>query len=158
MYEGSSCTQLLEASVQQPVMNLIWLHLHCDLLCMHTRSRRHSFKCIMALTLHYIVHFHASILPRTALADNCMPARGYNSFAVLASAHHTGPAALQGALGTFSIHKQLQLFAKLKAPDVAAVEDLEWVVLYYALRTGHCDKAIQVRHHCSAHAMTRHCS
>lgn len=51
---------------------------------------------------------------------------------------------LQGALSSSSTLAQLRAFAKIRAKDVQNERDLDWEVLYLALRCGHLDEAIKV--------------
>jgi len=53
---------------------------------------------------------------------------------------------LQGALSSSSTLAQLRAFAKIRAKDVGSDRDLDWEVLYLALRCGHSDEAIKVQH------------
>ncbi len=53
---------------------------------------------------------------------------------------------LQGALSSSSTLAQLRAFARISAKDVGSDRDLDWEVLYLALRCGHFDEAIKVRH------------
>ena len=51
---------------------------------------------------------------------------------------------LQGALSSSSTLMQLRAFAKLHSKEVTDDRDLDWEVLYLALRCGHFDQAIKV--------------
>ena len=51
---------------------------------------------------------------------------------------------MQGALNSSSTLVQLRAFAKIKSPDIQDDRDLDWQVLYLALRCGHFDEAIKV--------------
>ena len=60
--------------------------------------------------------------------------------------HHFTPAVLlQGALSSSSTLAQLRAFAKIRAKVVGSDRDLDWEVLYLALRCGHSDEAIKVQ-------------
>ncbi|DBA91772.1 TPA: hypothetical protein ACH3X1_003362 [Trebouxia sp. C0004] len=50
----------------------------------------------------------------------------------------------QGALSSSSTLAQLRAFAKIRAKVVGSDRDLDWEVLYLALRCGHYDEAIKV--------------
>lgn len=50
----------------------------------------------------------------------------------------------QGALSSSSTLAQLRAFAKIRAKVVGSDRDLDWEVLYLALRCGHSDEAIKV--------------
>lgn len=51
---------------------------------------------------------------------------------------------LQGALSSSSTLLQLQAFARVRGPEGRQDKDLDWEVLYLALRCGHFQEAIKV--------------
>lgn len=51
---------------------------------------------------------------------------------------------LQGALSSSSTLAHLRAFAKIKSQDLQDDRDLDWQVLYFALRCGHFAEAIKV--------------
>ena len=51
---------------------------------------------------------------------------------------------MQGALSSSSTLQQLQAFARVRGPEGRQEKDLDWEVLYLALRCGYSQEAIKV--------------
>lgn len=69
---------------------------------------------------------------------------------------------MQGALSSSSTLQQLQAFARVRGPEGRQEKDLDWEVLYLALRCGYSQEAIKVhlshlRWHVLAPARTASC-